>query len=147
MTFTGTFHENMYVLGLSPPADTDASTFPAAGYYVDVSDFNRFMFMVYLGSMASSGDFRVWSATTATGALIALSGAEKTDQTLSTDNNKWFTIEVETARLPSSHHLVALKVTSETGTNLWSAMFFGWECRHGSPTQSTGYDSHTVIAG
>ena len=147
MTFNGTFHENMYVLGVSPPADTDSASVPASGSYINVSEFNKFGFIVYLGSMGSSGDFRVKSATSKTATLVTVTDAEKTDQTATTDNNKWFSFEVESAKLPTTHRYVTLVVTSCSGTSLWSAMFLGWECRHGSPTQSTGYDSHTVIAG
>lgn len=147
MTFNGTLHENAYIFGVSPPCDTDSTTVPASGSYIDVTDYNKFAFLVHLGSVASSGDFRVYSATSKTGGLVHVTGATKTDMDASADNNKWFSIEVESAKLPTTHHMVALTITSLSGTSLWSAMFLAWECRHGSPTQSTGYDSHTVIAG
>lgn len=147
MTFKGTLHENVYIFGVSPPAATSGTTVPASGSYIDVTNYNKFAFMVHLGSVTSSGDFRVYSATSKTGGLVAISGAQKTDMDASADDNKWFSIEVESAKLPTTHHMVALTISSLTGTDLWSAYFLGWESRHGSPTQSTGYDSHTVVAG
>lgn len=147
MSFDGTFHENVYVLGLAAPAHLGNASYPASGYYIDVSDYNKFMFMVHCGAMTSSGDFTVKSATSATGGLVSVTSANKTDLTASTDDKKWFSIEVESARLPTTHRLVSLVVTGMGGTDYWSAMFYAWEARHGSPTQSTGYDSHTVIAG
>jgi len=148
MTFNGTLHENMYILGVNPPAATDAASFPPSGGYINVSNYPRFAFLVHMGTFDTDGDFRVRSATSKTATLVTVTDAEKTDLANGSDDNKWFSLEVESAKLPTTHRFVTLACATMTGSNdIWSAYFLGWACLHGSPTQSSSYDSHTVVAG
>jgi len=147
MTFNGTLHENMYILGVNPPAATDAASFPPSGGYINVTGYNKFAFLVHMGSFDTSGDFRVRSAASTAGTLVTVTGAEKTDLVHTTDDNYWFSLEVEAAKLPTTHRYVTLVCATFSSSDYWGAFFLGWEARHGTPTQSSGYDSHTVIAG
>jgi hypothetical protein len=125
---------------------TDAS-FPASGSFIDVSKYQRVVFLVGLGALTSAVTFKVQQATAVNGALVDVTSATKT--IAATDDNKWFTIEVDVAKLTinSAYRYVTLTTTGTAGGDDYAtiiAFLYGAEA---PVTQSTSYYDAIVVAG
>ena len=93
-----TFQEQVYALKCNDfnTAIVDGK-FPASGSFIDVSDYERFAFVIHAGTLDSALTCTVNEATAADGTPQAVTGAS--DIVGATDDNDLFIIEVETRKL------------------------------------------------
>lgn len=124
--------------------------FPASGSFENVSDYTHFAFAIFLGTLDSALTAQVQQDTSATqtGSIKAITGAVAT--LAATDDDKWATIEVETAKLDiqNSFHFVTLDITGAAGGNDYAAIvFMAWNARHAPVTQVANYDQAIEIMG
>lgn len=144
--FDDTVYAQMLEGGLTVLADAN---YPASGSYIDVSRFESFVFLVGLDTVVTP-DFAVYQDTSATqtASIKAVTGAAKTD-VVTTDDGKWFSIEVETARLDIANNFrfVTLQVSGTGGADNANIWFLGRLPRQRPPTQHANYDEAVVIAG
>lgn len=135
------FTENVYLqYVLKPAADTTDASYPASGSFIDVSTYERFAFLIFVGATDdTSVAAKVQAATAANGALTDVTGAAITATVLAgTNDNKWAMIEVETRKLHllgESYKYVTLTVATTGGTATISGAFFiGWRIATLPPT-------------
>ena len=124
-----------------------AAKYPASASFIDVSDFDRFAFLIGLDVVADALDFQVQQADAVDGTPKDITGAAKTD-TLATDDQKYILIEVETRRLDinNGYHFVTLDVSGIAGTNNACIVFFGLP-KVVPVTQPASYLAHVIVAG
>lgn len=143
------WYENVYtqVLEAGVTALSDAN-YPASASYIDVSEFERFVFLIALDTVATP-DFAVLQDTSATqtASVKAITGAAKTD-IVTADDGKHFTIEVETARLDIANgfRYVTLQVSNTSSDNA-AIVFFGCRPRRAPVTQPAAYYASVQVAG
>lgn len=122
--------------------------FPASGSYIDVSDFERFVFLIHAGTLDSALTCTVQEVTAVNGTPSSVTGASVT--IADDDDNKWFTIEVETRKLSinTAAKYVTLDVSGAGGGNDYlDIIFLGFNPGVQPVTQPTNYDTATVVAG
>ncbi len=141
--------ENMHVQPVKNVDDAIGDqNYPPSGSYIDVQSFTSFAFLVHAGDDWGTPAFQVWQDTseTETGSIKVITGA--TVVGLATDDDKWFTIEVEVSRLDigNSFRYVTL-IASATSTEEAEIIFVAWQARHVPLTQPSGYRTHVIIAG
>jgi hypothetical protein len=143
-----TFSEDVYVLGCNThtTAIVDGK-FPASGSFIDVSDFERFVFVVDAGSLDSALTLQVEEATDADGTPTDISGATATVG--ATDDGETFIIEVETRKMTlTGKRYVTLDVTGAAGSNDYlSIMFYGINPGSKPVTQPSGTNTPVIVAG
>jgi hypothetical protein len=143
-----TFSEDVYVLGCNTHTTAIADgKFPASGSFIDVSDFERFVFVVDAGSLDSALTLQVEEATAADGTPTDITGATATVG--ATDDGETFIIEVETRRMTlTGKRYVTLDVTGAAGGNDYlSIMFYGLNKGSLPVTQPSGTNTPVIIAG
>jgi hypothetical protein len=132
--------------GLTALADAN---YPASGSYIDVSEFEHFVFLIGLDTVATP-DFQVYQDTSATqtSGIKVITGAAKTD-VVTGDDGKWFSIEVESARLDIANgfRYVTLTVSGTGGSDNANVWFFGYRARRMPVTQPDDYLAAVVVAG
>ena len=101
---------------------------PASGSFIDVSNFERFAFLVGAGALANALTLKVEQDTseTVTASVKDVTGA--TVSVLATGDDKWYLVEVQTAHLDTNNdfHFVTLNVAGAgAGTDFGSVWFFG----------------------
>jgi hypothetical protein len=99
--------------------------FPASGSFIDVSDFERFAFLILVGALNSASTFQVEQTKTINGspkvvtdAVVIVPGTGGGDQ--------WYLIEVQTNELDSNggYHYVTLDASGPAGGNDYGAIIF-----------------------
>ncbi|MCI0726430.1 MAG: hypothetical protein L0332_06865 [Chloroflexi bacterium] len=144
-----TFFEQVYRQQVKNPGALAAETVPAT--YIDVSDFERFGFMLEVGATDQAIDFKVVQATAddgtgskdVTGAAVAqLAGGD--------DDNTQVLIEIETRKLDINNgfHYVACTVglTGGTGTT-GSIVFYGINPGKAPVTQPAAFTQKVFVGG
>jgi hypothetical protein len=121
-------------------AIADAQRLPASGGFIDVSQFERFAFLIGAGSLDTQTVFKVEQDTsaTATAGIKDVTGATITVS--ATGDNKWYLIEVDAALIDNENdfHYVTLKATGPAGGNDYASVwFFGFGAQK-PVTQPTG---------
>lgn len=146
------FDDNVYVQKVNDfnTAIADATYYPASGSFIDVSEYERFVFLILVGTLDTAITFTVRqdTAATATAGVKAVTGAAVT--IAADDDNQWVSIEVETARLDIANgfHYVSLYGTDAAGGNDYAAIvFLGIRPRHLPVTQPDNYSQAVVVAG
>lgn len=144
------FGKSTYLLMLEGGKDvlTDAN-YPASGSYIDVSEFESFVFLIGLDTIVTP-DFAVYQDTSATqtASIKAVTGASKTN-VVTGDDGKWFSIEVETARLDAANgfRYVTLTVSGTGGADNANVWFIGNLPRRVPVTQHANYLEEVLVAG
>ena len=140
-----TWAKNFYTLNcnLINTALADGTYYPASGSFIDVGGFERFVFLIEMGTTNTAATWTVYQDTsaTATGSLAVLSNTASI-VTAAGDSNKWVTIEVTTNQLSAGFHYVTLYCSGggAMGGNDYAAItFIGYRARHTPVTQPTGY--------
>ena len=125
---------------------TDA-VYPASGSFIEVGDFERFVFEVHLGTVDAALTFQVQHDTgaTQTGNIKNVTGAVKVFT--ADDDNDLVQIEVETRHLDRNNgfNYVTLLVSGVSGTNTAALKFLGINKGNGPVTQPS--DVETVFVG
>lgn len=120
-----TFSEQVYVKACNTPSTAIVDgDFPASGSYIDVSDYERFAFLVVAGGSNTALTVKVQQATAADGTPKDITGATQTIG--ATDDGEAFLIEVETRRLDinNSYRYVTLDVAGQSGGDDTLAIVF-----------------------
>lgn len=101
-----------------------AGSYPASGSYIDVSTVERFAFLIGAGALNTETVCKVQQATANNGTLKDVTDATVT--IAATGDDKWYLIEVQTARLDinNSYKYVTLTVSGATGGDDYAAIFF-----------------------
>jgi hypothetical protein len=143
-----TFYEEVYRQQVANPAALSAGTLPAS--YINVSDFDRFAFVLELGATDQAVDFKVVQATAAAGTGSKdVSGAAIT-QFATTDDNKQAMIEVEVRKLDINNGFYFVAVTSAlTGGTATTAsiVFYGVNNGVVPVTQPAAFAQRVLVAG
>ena len=143
-----TFSEELYILGCNThtTAIVDGK-FPASGSFIDVTDFERFAFVVDAGSLDSALTLQVEEATAVDGSPTDITSATATVGT--GDDGETFIIEVETRKLTlTGKRYITLDVTGAAGGNDYlSIMFYGINPGTVPVTQPTGTNTPVIVAG
>lgn len=144
------FDDSVYLQMLEGGKDVLAdANYPASGSYIDVSEYASFGFLIGLDTIATP-DFAVYQDTSATqtASIKAVTGAAKTD-VVTGDDGKWFTIEVESARLDVANNFryVTLAVSGTGGADNANVWFFGRLARREPVTQHANFLEAVVVAG
>jgi hypothetical protein len=137
-------------------------SYPASGSFINVSDYERFAFLVCVGASALGGEFsvKVQQATAANGALKDVTGATRTIAVSGQD--KWYLIEVDTRALDinGDYHFVTLTASAtvdetvgeheppdETEVNYAAILFFGVTPGQKPAPQGSDKGNVVVVAG
>lgn len=141
------FDDFVKVQVLNVETALDNLSYPASGSFIDVAKYRRVVFLIGLGALDSTATFKVQQATAVNGALVDVTSATKT--IAATDDGKWFTIEVDVAKLTinSAYRYVTLTVSGTAGANDYGtiiAMLYGAEA---PVTQVASYYDAIVVAG
>lgn len=120
-----TFAEQVYVQGCNNFSTAIADgKFPASAAFIDVSDYERFAFLVKAGALNSALTCKVQQATAANGTPKDVTGATVTVG--ATDDNDTYLIEVETRRLDiaNDYRFVTLDVAGQADSDDYLAILF-----------------------
>lgn len=146
-----TFSEDIYVQPVNNfnTAIADGN-FPASGSYIDVSDFERFVFAIRAGTLDSALTVQVKQDTdeTQTADIKNVTGATAIVGT--DDDNKFITIEVETRHLDrnNGYRYVTLAVSGAGGSNDYlDILFIGLNPGQKPVVQPASYSNAVIVAG
>jgi hypothetical protein len=143
-----TFGEDVFVQTCNAfgTAITDGD-FPASGSYIDVSDFERFAFVVVAGTLNTALTLQVQQAATVSGSTSNITGATATIGT--SDDNEVFIIEVETRRLTlTGQRYVTLDIAGASGGDDYaSVVFYGLNKGSVPVTQHASTNTPVIVAG
>lgn len=126
----------------------EVGEFPASGSYIDVSGFERFVFLILAGTLDTALVCQVQQATAVNGTAKDITGATVTVG--ASDDNKWHSIEVQTAKLDANndYRYVTLDITGAAGSNDYLCIvFLGFYPGEQPVTQHASYVSAVVVAG
>lgn len=146
-----TFSEELY---LAPANNFNTAisdgNFPASASYIDVAQFEKFVFQIRAGTLDSALTCQVKQDTspTETAGIKNITGATVTVG--ATDDNKLFTIEVEVRKLDINNgfRYVTLAVSGAAGGNDYlSINFIGINPDVIPVTQPATYASAVIVAG
>lgn len=121
--------------------------FPASGSYIDVSDFERFAFIIRAGTLDSALTVAVQEAATIDGTAATISGATTTIAASgNSGDNSLHIIEVETRKLTrnSGYNYVTLDITGAAGSNDYADILFVGINGHQFPVTQTA-DTTVVV--
>ncbi|HBA90864.1 MAG TPA: hypothetical protein DCZ08_03520 [Anaerolineaceae bacterium] len=137
------FSEAAKIVQLNVEVALAAASYPASGAFIDVSQFERFAFLVEAGVLDSEITCQVQQAATINGALKNVTDAVVV--IAATGDSKWYLIEVQTARLDinNGYNYVTLTLTGPAGINDFGAItFFGL---NGPAPATQGADKGAVV--
>lgn len=137
------FAENMAVVKCNNLQTALVTTYehPASGAFIDVSNYDRIVFLIALGTVNDALTFTVHQAATISGSPKALANTAAIVAG-SGDSDKWISIEVSTDELDiaNGYHFVSLYETGSSGGNDYAAIIFlGYRGRHMPIVQSASY--------
>lgn len=121
----GTFDDEVAVLSVNAfNTGLVDGKFPASGSFIDVKDYQKFVFLIVAGTLDSALTVKVQQATAANGTPKDITGATTT--IAATDDNKWHSIEVDVAALDinNGYRYVTLDVAGAAGGNDYIAAVF-----------------------
>ncbi|HZU86593.1 MAG TPA: hypothetical protein VFF78_03850 [Anaerolineaceae bacterium] len=121
--------------------------YPASGYFIDVSNYERFAFLVAAGALDTATTVKVQQATAVNGTPKDITGATIT--IADTGDDKWYLIEVETNKLDinNDYRYVTLDVAGPTGNDYGAILFLGFNPGSMPVTQGTDKGSSVAIVG
>jgi len=125
-----------------------AASYPASGAFIDVSQFERFVFLVAAGALNSATSCQVQQATAVNGALKDITGAVVA--IAATGDDKWYAVEVQTDRLDGNndYRYVTLTLTGPAGGDDYAAiLFIGVNPGEQPVTQGSDKGEIVVVAG
>jgi hypothetical protein len=140
---TRTWYKNFYTLKCNNFNTAIAATtyYPASASFIDVSNFERFVFLIEMGTLDTALTFTVMQASAIDGSPKALTNAAAI--VIGTgDGDKWASIEVTTDQLDGAngYHFVSLYGTGASGSNDYACItFIGYRARHVPVSQSASY--------
>ena len=120
-----TFTEQVYFKALNTPSVVIVDgEFPASGSYIDVSDYERFAFLIVAGGSDTALTAQVQQAAAIDSTAKDVTGAVQTIS--ATGDGTIYLIEVETRRLDlnNGYNYVTLDITGQSGSNDTLAMIF-----------------------
>lgn len=120
-----TLTEQVYFKACNTPSTVIADgEFPASGSYIDVSDYERFAFLVVAGGSDTALTCQVQQAASIDSTAKDITGAVQTIS--ATGDGSIYLIEVETRRLDlnNGYNYVTLDVTGQSGSNDTLAIIF-----------------------
>ena len=127
-----------------------AQKLPASTAFIDVSKYSRFAFLIGIGAVDEASTYQVMQDTSATQtAGVANVTDAKVVVAAATGDNKWYLIEVETARLKlnDDFKFVTLDVSGPTdGDDIAAVFFLGFNDK-APVTQGTDKGEVVTIAG
>lgn len=121
------FVETLKIQPLNSAAVLTNALFPTSTNFIDVSRFERFTFLIMVGALTSALTMKVQQADAANGTPKDVTGATVT--IAGDDDNKFFVIEVQTAKLDinNGYHFVTLNVAGVADADDYAAIaFFGY---------------------
>ncbi len=143
--FNQLFSEATLIKPLNVEDAVTEKLYPVSTAFIDVSGYERFVFLVAAGALNSALTFQVQQATAANGTPKDVTGAVAV--VAADGDDKWSLIEVQTARLDinNDYHFVTLKSTGAAGGDDYAAItFFGVNPLEKKVTQ--GADCTQVIS-
>ncbi len=119
--------------------------YPASGSFIDVSDFERFAFLILAGALDDAIVCQVQQATAANGTPKDVTGATLT--IAATGDDKWYLIEVETRKLDinNDYRYVTLDLTGIVDADDFGAIVF-LGLNPGSMPVTQGADKGNAVA-
>ena len=150
MAVLRTFDKQLYVLKCNSfgTAIADTTYYPASGSFIDVSNFSKIIFLIELGALTSDLTFviREDTSATVTGSVVAVTGTLNTITCLNTDDNKWYSIELDVSKLDAGFRYVSLYGTGAAGGDDYACITaICYPARHWPVTQSANYVSAVVV--
>ena len=123
------------------------ASYPASGAFIDVSQYERFAFLVQAGVLDSAITCQVQQAATINGALKDITGAVVV--IAATGDNKWYLIEVQTDHLDinNGYNYVTLTLTGPDLANDFGAITFFGLNGPAPAVQGTDKGAVVVVAG
>lgn len=144
-----TFDDAVYVQKVNNfMTAVEVGEFPASGSYIDVSNYERFAFLIFAGTLDTALTCQVQQATAVNGTAKDITGAVTTVGT--SDDNKWHIIEVQTNQLDlnNDYRYVTLDVTGAAGSNDYLCIvFLGLNPGEQPVTQHANLVAAVVVAG
>jgi hypothetical protein len=143
-----TFVEQVRVQGCNAFSTALADgKFPASASFINVSDFERFAFVVKAGALNSALTVKVQQATAANGTPKDISGA--TASIAATDDDDTFIIEVETRKLDlnNDYKFVTLDVAGAAGSDDYAAILFLGMNPGSAPVTQPATTNTVIVAG
>ena len=125
-----------------------AQLYPTSGNFIDVSNHERFAFLVAAGALNSALTFQVQQATAVNGTPKDVTGAVSIVG--ATDDNKWHLIEVQASALDinNDYRYVTLKSTGAAGGDDYAAItFFGFNSKSRPVTQGSDKAAIVILNG
>ena len=125
-----------------------AQLYPTSANFIDVSNYERFGFLIAAGALNSALTFQVQQATAANGTPKDVTGAVTT--VAATDDNKWHLIEVQTSALDANndYRFVTLKATGAAGGDDYAAItFIGFNADSRPVTQGSDKAAIVIVNG
>lgn len=148
MNFNHLLSETAKIQQLNVEDAVAVASYPASGAYIDVSQYERFAFLVAAGALDSELTFQVQQADAVNGTPKNVTGAVVVVP--ADGDDKWYLVEVQTSRLDSNngYRYVSLKATGAAGTNDYAAiLFFGLTPGLSPVTQGADKGEIVVVAG
>jgi len=139
-----TLTEQVYFKGCNTPSTAIVDgNFPASGSFIDVSDCERFGFIVHAGGSDTALTCQVQQAATINGTEKDVTGAVQTIS--ATGDGTVYLIEVETRKLDlnNGYNFVTLDVTGATGNDYLGIVF--WSIPRVAPVTQT--NTAIIVAG
>lgn len=124
------------------------ASYPASGAYIDVSNYERFAFLVAAGALDSIVTCQVKQAATISGTAKDVTGAVVIIP--ADGDDLWYMIEVQTDNLDSNndYNYVTLAVSGPAGANDYGAiLFIGLNPRKLPVTQGATCGEVVYVAG
>jgi hypothetical protein len=118
--------EAIKIQPLNVEDDLAVAKYPTSGSFIDVSDFERFAFLIQAGALDSATTCQVEQAKTINGSPKVVTGAVVVIP--ADGDDKWYLIEVQTNELDSNdgYRYVTLDVTGPAAGDDYGAItFFG----------------------
>jgi hypothetical protein len=121
--------------------------YPVSGSFIDVSNYERFAFLVLAGALDTATTVKVQQATAVNGTPKDITSATLT--IADTGDDKWYLIEVETRKLDinNDYRYVTLDVAGPTGNDYGAIVFFGFNPGSMPVTQGTDKGSSVAVVG
>jgi len=119
--------ETLKIQPLNSAAVLTVALYPTSTNFIDVSRFERFSILIMVGTLTSALTMKVQQASAANGSPKDVTGATVT--IAADDDNKFFVIEVQTAKLDinNDYRFVTLNVAGVADADDYAAIcFFGY---------------------
>lgn len=144
--------DDLYLKLLNTEDAIADGNYPASTAYIDVSDFERFGFLIMAGALDTQMVFQVKQDTSATetASIKNITGATVT--VAANGDDKWYAIEVETRKMDLNNDFIyaTLNQAGAAGGNDYAAILFYGVPSVKPATQPTGVSgegSTVIIAG